>query len=383
MNKNNRLGVYKTHVISGETYQTYVPSPLPPHPAIDSTKIQSNLDRAQQALALLNATAATIPNISLFIYMYVRKEALLSSQIEGTQSSFSDLILFENNQKPLVAIDDVEEVSNYVNTINYGLEQMRNGMPLSLRLIKEMHGILLQGTRGKNKLPGQFRTSQNWIGGSRPSNALFVPPAPEDLINCLSDFETFLHTKKNALPVLITIGLAHVQFETIHPFLDGNGRLGRTLITLLLCHHGLINEPILYLSLYLKQNRFIYYTMLDRVRTQGEWEVWLEFFLDGIYLTATKAVLTANKINLLFAADEAVINTMGRIKTSAINIFTILKKLPQLSVPVLVTNYHFHPSTARDALTALNNAGIISEITGKKRDRVYVYKKYLALLDDE
>ncbi len=383
MKTNNRRGTYTSHTVGQETYSTYTPSPLPPDPEINVAALQITLDRAQQALAELNVAARTIPNVSLFIYMYVRKEALLSSQIEGTQSSFADLLLFENDQQPSVTIDDVEEVSNYVHAIHYGLNRMRNGMPLSLRLIKEIHGILLQGTRGKYKMPGEFRTSQNWIGGSRPGNALFVPPSPEDLMNCLSDFEKFLHNKTTGLPLLIIIGLAHVQFETIHPFLDGNGRLGRLLITLLLSYHQILTEPVLFISLYLKQHRLVYYAMLERVRTHGDWEAWLDFFLDGVYLSATEAQLAAQKINALFAKDMSTIASMGRIKPSAQEVFTIFQKLPQLSVPILVKKYNFNPSTARQALTALAQAHIITEITGKKRDRVYLYKNYLALLEDE
>jgi len=383
MDKNGRLGRLVKQSIGAEQYATYVPAPLPPSPAIDIARIQKSLDRAVLALAELKVATAVIPNVSLFIYMYVRKEALLSSQIEGTQSSLSDLMLFENAQKPEVALDDVEEVSNYVCAIQHGLKRMREGMPLSLRLIKEIHGILLQGTRGRHKLPGEFRRSQNWIGGTRPGNALFVPPAPEDLMACLGALEQFLHDGPAGLPVLVAIGLTHVQFETIHPFLDGNGRLGRLLITLLLCHHGLLNEPVLYLSLYLKQHRTLYYDMLQRVRLQGDWEAWIEFFLDGIYITASRAVVTARKVNELFAQHVMVIEELGRVRFSALRIFEILKKLPQVSVPALVQAFDFHPATARQSLEALAAAGILKEITGKKRDRVYVYQEYLALLEEE
>jgi len=376
-------GTYRSHTIGGETYQSYIPAPLPPQTPMDMTRLEASVQRAQQAVAELKTVTKIVPNVSLFIYMYVRKEALLSSQIEGTQSSFADLVLFESEQQPSVTIDDVEEVSNYVKAIHHGLQRMRTDMPLSLRLLKEMHAILLQGSRGTHKLPGHFRTSQNWIGGSRPGNALFVPPAPEDLMPCLSNFEKFLHDTTSGLPLLIKIGLIHVQFETIHPFLDGNGRLGRLLITLLLCHHELLTEPILYLSLYLKQNRLLYYEMLDRVRVNNDWESWLQFFLEGIYSTATKAQLTIHKINALFAADLITVQSLGRKKDSAQEVFVILQKLPQLSVPVLVKNYGFHPTTARSALIALTTAGVTTEITGKKRDRQYVYKNYMALLEDE
>ncbi len=250
---NNRIGTYITKNLAGEAFKAYIPAKLPPNPAIDLLSLYPRLEKATIALAELNSAQKSIPNTSLFIYMYVRKEALLSSQIEGTQSSFADLMLFEHDQEPNVSIDDTREVSNYVKAINYGLDRIKNDFPLSLRLLREMHEILLSGARGSGKLPGEFRTSQNWIGGTRPGNALFVPPPPEDMMECLSDLERFLHD--DTLPILIKAGIAHVQFETIHPFLDGNGRLGRLLIALLLCENHVLDEPVLYLSLYLKQNR--------------------------------------------------------------------------------------------------------------------------------
>jgi Fic family protein len=281
---NQRVGTYITQKVPGESYKTYVPPKLPPEPLVDLGRLYPYLEKATLALAELNSICKTIPNPSLFIYMYVRKEALLSSQIEGTQSSFSDLMLFEHHQKPEVSLEDVEEVSNYVKAVSYGLQRLKEDFPLSLRLLKEIHGVLLSGGRGSSKLPGEFRRSQNWIGGTRPGNALFVPPPVDSLNQCLSDFENFLHDE--TLPVLIKTGLAHVQFETIHPFLDGNGRLGRLLITLLLCANGMVDEPILYLSLYLKQNRQSYYELLQEVRSNGTWETWLEFFLEGVYSSA-------------------------------------------------------------------------------------------------
>lgn len=251
----------------GESYKAYVPPKLPPEPPVDLWQLYPYLEKATLALAELNSIYKIIPNPSLFLYLYVRKEALLSSQIEGTQSSFSDLMLFEHQQKPEVSLEDVEEVSNYVKAISYGLQRLKEDFPLSLRLIKEIHGVLLSGGRGASKLPGEFRRSQNWIGGTRPGNALFVPPPVDSLNQCLGDFENFLHDE--SLPVLIKAGIAHVQFETIHPFLDGNGRLGRLLIILLLCENGILDEPILYLSLYLKQNRHPYYELLQEVLFNG------------------------------------------------------------------------------------------------------------------
>ncbi len=379
---NQRVGSYLIKKIATESYKAYVPSHLPPYPLVDIVSLYPYLEKATLALAELNSVAKIIPNTSLFIYMYVRKEALLSSQIEGTQSSFADLILFEHHQKPNISIDDVEEVSNYVKAINYGLERLKSNFPLSLRLIYEIHAILLSGNRGSNKLPGEFRRSQNWIGGSRPGNALFVPPPVEKLMDCMSNFEKFIHEDKSKLPALIKAGIAHVQFETIHPFLDGNGRLGRLLIILLLYQEGLLEEPILYLSLYFKQNRNVYYDLLQQVRLQGTWEAWLEFFLEGVTESAKKAVQAAKQINELFEADLLKIQTIGRSRISCIEVLEYLKKMPQTSVPLLSKELNITAPTARSALNFMLKLDIVKEITAKKRDKIYVYRKYLEILDE-
>jgi Fic family protein len=289
-------------------------------------------------------------------------------------------MLFEHNQKPEVSLEDVEEVSNYVKAINHGLKRLKEGFPLSLRLLKEIHEVLLSGSRGSGKLPGEFRKSQNWIGGTRPGNALFVPPPVEDLNQCLADFEKFLHDE--SLPVLIKAGLAHVQFETIHPFLDGNGRLGRLLITLLLCMGDVLDEPILYLSLYLKQNRRIYYELLQEVRESGTWETWLEFFLDGIYSSAKQAISTAGTINNLFNQDFLKITQLGRARFSCEQILEYMKQLPQVTVPSLASELGISAPTARSALKSMVGLGIIEETSGKKRDKTYVYRKYLNIIED-
>lgn len=382
MSKNPRLGTYLNQSVIGGHYKAYMPPNLPPVPPLDLQGLYPYLEKATKALAELNSCVQAIPNTSLFLYMYVRKEALLSSQIEGTQSSFSDLILFEHDQKPSVSLEDVEEVSNYVHAIKYGLKRIDSGFPLSLRLLREIHAVLMKGVRGSHKYPGEFRRTQNWIGGTKPGNAFFVPPPPEYLTELLGNLENFLHDETNNLPVLIQAGLVHVQFETIHPFLDGNGRLGRLLITLMLCQKELLREPILYLSLYLKQNRSLYYDLLQQVRTQGSWETWLEFFLEGIYITATQAVLTTLAINKLFDTDRDKIETLGRIKFTCRDIFEFLKKLPQVSVPVLVQELNMSAPTARSALKALETIGILTEISGKQRDKVYVYKNYLSILEE-
>ncbi len=336
------------------------------------------LEKATLAVAALNGICFSI-NTTLFIYMYVRKEALLSSQIEGTQSSFSDLMLFEHDQITEVSLEDVEEVSNYVQAITYGLKRIKEGFPLCLRLLREIHGVLLSGSRGTFKSPVEFRKSQNWIGGTKPSNAMFVPPSIEYLDQCLSDFEHFLHD--DSMPVLVKAGLAHVQFETIHPFLDGNGRLGRLLIVLLLFENGMIKEPVLYVSLYLKQHRSIYYNLLQEVRMHGRWEVWLEFFLKGVTESANQAVEIATAINLLLTKDLDSIAGLGRGRFSCELIFEYLKKLPQVTVSVIVSALSMTAPTARVALNNLVKLGILKVISGKKRERVYVYRDYLSLLE--
>ena len=379
-NMNQRAGRYIIQKTAGGHYKAYVPPKLPPKPPIDIARLLPCLEKATLALAELNATCKSIPNISLFIYMYVRKEALLSSQIEGTQSSFSDLMLFEHKQKPEVLLEDVREVSNYVKAITHGLLRLKGNFPLSLRLLREVHEVLLSGERGIGKTPGEFRRSQNWIGGTKPENALFVPPPIDHLNRCLSDFERFLHD--SSFPVLIKAGLAHVQFETIHPFLDGNGRLGRLLITLLFCNSGMLDEPILYLSLYLKQNRHVYYELLQEVRIHGTWETWLEFFLEGVHKSAKQAVQTTMLINKVFEQDFAKIASLGRARVTAAQVLEYMKLLPQVTVCLIAKEVGMTAPTARSALKSMVELGILKEVSGKKRDRVYVYTRYMDILED-
>ena len=379
---NKRIGTYITQTITGESFKAYVPPALPPQPSIDLEGLYSHLKKATSALAELNSVHKSIPNTSLFIYMYVRKEALLSSQIEGTQSSFTDLMLFEHDRKPAASIDNVEEVSNYVKAINYGLKRLRlkGGFTLSLRLLREIHEVLLSGSRGSKHLPGEFRRSQNWIGGTRPGNALFVPPPVGHLDQCLTELERFLHNA--SLPLLIKAGIAHVQFETIHPFLDGNGRLGRLLITLMLRNGGMLDEPILYLSLYLKQNRNIYYELLQEVRLHGTWETWLEFFLKGIYESAKQATLTCTLINDLFARDAVRIAELGRARFSCEKVLEYMKSLPQVMVQLLAEELGMSAPTVRSTLEAMTKLGIVAETSAKERSKVYVYRKYLDILEE-
>ena len=330
----------------------------------------------------LDGLTTLLPDTKFLLYLYIRKEALLSSQIEGTQSSFSDLLLFESDAKPGVPIDDVEEVSNYVAAMQHGLRRIAGGFPLSLRLIREIHAILLRGGRGANRTPGEFRRSQNWVGGSRPGNAMFVPPPPERLMEGLDNFERFLHDEKHKLPVLVEAGLVHVQFETIHPFLDGNGRLGRLLITLLLCSKGALREPLLYLSLYFKTNRDRYYDLLQRVRTEGAWEEWLAFFLEGTEITARSAAEAAKQILNLFAKDRDRVQKLGRAASSALRVHEYMQKKPLAGIGALADGLKLSIPTVTVALNHLVRLGIAKEVTGKRRARLFGYSRYLKILSE-
>lgn len=377
-----RLGSYVASLFGGEPVRAYVPPPLPPDPPLDMARLYPMLDRANQALGRLDAVTTLLPNTGLFIYLYVRKEALLSSQIEGTQSSLSDLLLYESEETPGVPLDDVREVSNYVAAMEHGLKRLHEGFPLSLRLMREIHRILLADGRGANKEPGEFRRSQNWIGGTRPGTARFVPPPPDLVMDCLGDLERFLHDDVRHLPILIKAALVHVQFESIHPFLDGNGRLGRLLITFLLCAQGVLTEPILYLSLYLKSHRTAYYELLQQVREQGAWEDWLEFFLDGVHQTAMQATEAATRILHLFDDDRARIGGLGRAASSALQVHEYLKKRPYLSIPKAAKDLGISVPTVTRSVRHLEDLGILKEVSGRRRDRLFVYGRYLDILSE-
>lgn len=366
-----------------EEVRAFVPAPLPPVPALDlSGALQQTLESAVLALGRLDGVSALLPDKTLFLYSYVRKEAILSSQIEGTQSSLSDLLLFELDETPGVPLDDVVEVSNYVAALEHGLLRLRGGFPLSNRLIREIHGVLLSRGRGSERSPGEFRRSQNWIGGTRPGNAVFVPPPHLAVPDCMTALERFLHATDDGLPVLARAGLAHVQFETIHPFLDGNGRVGRLLITFLLCHAGLLQEPLLYLSLYLKENRTAYYELLDRVRRTGDWEAWLAFFLAGVRSTADVAVSTAHRLGSLFREDRLRIEPTGRRAGSALRVYEALKARPILPLPQVCQSTQLSFPTASSAMELLAELGIARELTGKRRNRLFVYDRYVAILNE-
>jgi Fic family protein len=374
-------GKYVTITIVGEKAQAFVPAPLPPRPPIEWTPgLQSKFDQALLSLGRLNSVSTLLPDTSLFLYMYVRKEAVLSSMIEGTQSSFSDLLLFELDQEPGVPLDDVREVSNYVAALEHGLSLLKEGLPLSLRLFREIHGVLLAKGRGSNQTPGEFRRSQNWIGGTRPGNAAFVPPPAEEVMECMSKLELFIHDQPEPTPVLLKAALAHVQFETIHPFLDGNGRLGRLLITLLLCEQKVLQEPMLYLSLYFKTHRQYYYELLGNVRLTGEWEAWLDFFAEAIVVTATQAVETAQQLLDLSNRDRDKISGLGRAAASTLQIHRVLMEHPITTSGRLVKKTGISPATVNKALVHLEQLGIVRELTAQKRNRLFSYTEYVEIM---
>ena len=319
---------------------------------------------------------------TLFVYSYVRKEAVLSSQIEGIQSSLSDLLLFELGQVPGVPRDDAAEVSRYVTALEHGLRRLGENFPLSNRLIRELHRILLSAGRAASKDPGEFRRSQNWIGGKRPGNAVFVPPPHLAVPDCMGELERFLHSEDDGLPTLVRAGLAHVQFETIHPFLDGNGRVGRLLVTLLLCEAGVLSQPLLYLSVYFKRHRDQYYELLDRVRRDGDWEAWLAFFLQGVQETAEDSARTAQRLTERFTADRERLANTGRRAGSALRVHEALRQRPLLSIPATCDRTGLSFPTASAAMKLLEEAGTVRELTGYSRNRVYVYSEYLRILNE-
>ena len=381
------------YVLCSEKYdpfRAFVPKPLPPDPPIVmDEEICDLMEKANRALGRLDGVTSLLPDTYLFTYFYVRKEAVLSSQIEGTQSSLQELLLFEIEEAPGAPLDDVLEVSNYVRAMNYGLQSIRGEgrLPLSLRLLTEVHGILLEQGRGSSKRPGEFRRSQNWVGGTKPSNANYVGPPAEKLMECLDAFEKFLYDQPLRTPVLIKAALAHVQFESIHPFQDGNGRLGRLLITLLLCSEEALKEPMLYLSLYFKTHRDEYYARLQSVREDGDWEGWLHFFLTGVLETAQQAVTAARSILRLFDIDKRRIASLGQQANSVLRVYDILQNRPIISAGIarkmLETRaLGLSEPTIYTAISHLERLGIVREVTGRERNRLYVYNAYMSILDE-
>ena len=390
-----RQGTFiKGSITAGERYETYLPNALPPVPAINMTEITEWLEKANLAIGELNGIVETVPDQSVINYMYVRREAVLSSQIEGTQSTLDDLLRYESNGTIGVPLDDVAEVSSYVAALNHGLKRIQENFPLSLRLIREIHKILLENSRGRDKTPGEFRKSQDWIGGSRPGNARFVPPPPDRVQDCLGDLEKFMHIK-DKIPMLVKAALIHQQFETIHPFLDGNGRTGRLLITLYLWVSGFLRSPFLYLSLYFRQNCDQYYEKLSEPRRTGDWETWLNFFLEGVTETAIDAKKTLISIKKLFASDDEKVDKLGRASASAAAVFTVFKQKPLLRIAEIeqrtlnkAKGRSFQSTgisrpTAISAVNRLIDLGILENISDKKWRQIYAYSAYTKLLSTD
>lgn len=381
-----RIGRYVTTVAFNETVNAYVPPALPPSPPLEFSGLMHLLSQADRAIGRLDGIFMMLPDKALFLYLYVRKEAVLSSQIEGTQSTLDDLLLFENAALKGQPIADITEVSNYVDAMMFGLARMRDpspqGLPLCLRLLREMHERLLRSGRGESKNPGEFRSSQNWLGGSRPGNATYVPPPVHEMQTCLSDLEKFMQDDASPLPPLIKAGLLHVQFESIHPFLDGNGRLGRLLIALFLVDQNVLKEPLLYLSLYLKSHRGDYYKLLQEVRERGTWEAWLEFFLKGVTETANNAFASAMSIVTLFKQDRERISAWAEHTNSMLRIHELMQTHPFVNAAQVAEKTHLSVPTVNTALAALQTLGVVKEITGKLRGRVFAYQDFLKILDD-
>ena len=385
--KRGLTGTYVDVAAPGLTaYRAFDPHPLPPSLPIDmGGSLRDELDAAHLALGRLDGVSALLPDKTLFLYSYIRKEAVLSSQIEGTRSSLSDLLLFEIEEVPGVPLDDVQEVSCYVRALEHGLKLIKTGLPVSNRLLCEIHRELLSHGRGSNKSPGSFRASQVWISGHSPADAEFVPPPPDRVNDRMAELERFLNDLPARTPTLLKAGLAHPQFETIHPFNDGNGRVGRLLITLLLCKEGVLQDPLLYLSHHFKANRAEYYELLQRTRIEGDWEAWLSFFLRGVADVSTQAAAKARRLVELFAKDRQRLEASGRRAGSALRVHHALQRRPLMNVATLMRETKLSKPTTLAALELLQEADvrIVREITGKRRNRVFSYNRYIAILNED
>ena len=378
-----RAGTWVTQKSGPEGFSAFIPRPLPPEPPlVIGPDLQERLDAANQALGRLDGVTLLLPDPDLFLYSYVRKEAVLSSQIEGTQSSLSDLLLFEQEGVPAVPAGDVQETSNYVAAMDRGITMLKvEGLPLSSRVLREVHRVLLSGTRGAERQPGEFRRTQNWIGGTRPANARFVPPPWQEVGPSVGALERFLHDDPVRTPILIKAALSHAQFETIRPFLDGNGRVGRLLITLALIAEGVLDRPLLYLSLYLKRHRDVYYEHLQRIRLEGAWEDWLAFFLDGVIEVAESTTDTTKKLVAMIERDRRRIQSVGRGAATAARVHDrliahVLGRPTVVAAELTMSEPPIHQAFAR-----LEDLGIAREITGRQRRRIYVYEEYFQLLN--
>ena len=378
-------GIYRTREVGGEKVRAFVPHRLPPKRPV--LRVEGELAErhaeAASAVSRLEVAGAMVPSPDWFLYGFVRKEAVVSSQIEGTQATLEDVVAYEvthQSQQPA----DVEEVCNYVDALTYARSELAKpkGLPLCTRLLCAVHKRLMQGARGSEKDPGAIRTSQNWIGGTRPGNARFVPPPPETVSDALAALEQWIHSD-DSLPPLVRAGLAHVQFETIHPFLDGNGRIGRLLITLLVEHWGLLSSPLLYLSLGFKRHRQEYYRRLDAVRTDGDWEGWTSFFLHCVEASANDGVKTAKRLFRLVGADRCTVSEHKAATVTSVRLFEQIPEHPMITLATAMQLVDATKPTAGKAIDALCQAGILQEITGKKRDRIYAYQAYLDVLSEE
>lgn len=379
-----RAGHFLEAQAGPEGFWAFHPKPLPPDPPVElDASLQALVDAANQALGRLDGITLLLPDPDQFLYSYLRKEAVLSSQIEGTQSSLSDLLLFENEEAPGVPVGDVQETANYIRAMTHGMESIATGrLPLSNRLLREVHELLLTDVRGGAANPGSFRRDQNWLGGSRPSTARFVPPPWPQVEPAMSNLERFLHDDPVATPVLLKAAIAHAQFETIHPFLDGNGRVGRLLISLLLFGDGVLARPLLYLSLYLKQHRDTYYEHLQRVRIDGDWEGWLRFFLEGVVDVASSATDTTRRIVQMVERDRQRIHGLGRGAATATRVHDLVARRVVVRAGSAARELGLTEPPIYAAIGRLEELGILREVTGRQRGKLYVYDEYLTLLNE-
>jgi Fic family protein len=379
-------GQYVDSIAGGVKCKAFIPTPLPPIPALELTqKLQSRINLAMLALGRLDAISTLLPDARLFLYSYVRKEAVMSSQIEGTQSSLSDLMLYEMEGIPGVPMDDVQEVSCYVSALELGVKRIREDHPITFRLITELHAALMTSGRGISKGPGEFRKNQVWIGGHRADEATFVPPPANEIAQCWAELERFLNDVPEETDPLIKAALAHVQFETIHPFMDGNGRLGRLLIPIILVAGNVLSEPLLYLSVFFKKHRQVYYDRLQQVRLSGDWESWLLFFVDAVADTANQAVSTAQQLNQLRQTHRTQIASLGRIASSAQQVLDVLFEYPIANINTLVKHSGITPATVGKVMDKLaqDDIALVRELTGQKRNRVFAYSAYIDILNQE
>lgn len=379
-------GRYVASIAGGVKCQAFIPAPLPPNPPLQlGDKLQSRINQAMLALGRLDAISTLLPDAHLFLYSYVRKEAVMSSQIEGTQSSLGDLMLYEMEGSPGVPMDDVQEVSCYVSALNLGVQRINEGFPITFRLLTELHSALMTSGRGINKSPGEFRKNQVWIGGHRADEAVFVPTPANEIANCWADLERFINDLPEPTDPLIKAALTHVQFETIHPFMDGNGRLGRMLIPLILVAAKVLSQPLLYLSVFFKKHRHIYYERLQQVRLTGDWESWLLFFVDAVSETATQAVATAQQLNALREQHKLPLQALGRMAPSAQQVLDVLFEKPIANINTIVAISGLTPATVGKVMEKLSQPelALVRELTGQKRNRIYAYSAYIEILNQE